>query len=268
MRIATELALKKLIVGGMEKVYEIGRLFRNEGMDTSHNPEFTSMELYSAYDNLEDMMKLTEDMFRHLAKKVRGTTKITWLGKEIDLEPEFKKATMCELIEEQIGVDFTKVKSTEEAVELAKKYNVPLEKHFTYGHIVNAFFEQFVEEHLVQPTFVMGHPIEISPLTQKDDNDPRFTKRFEMYICCKEMCNAYTELNDPIDQRERFLAQVKERDLGNEEANEIDESFLDALEYGMAPTGGIGYGIDRLIMFLTSSDSIRDVILFPTMRDR
>lgn len=268
LRIATELSLKKLIVGGMEKVYEMGRMFRNEGMDTTHNPEFTTLELYCAYGDLQDMMDLTEEMFRSLALQVRQSTTITWLGHEIDLAPKFKRASMCELIKEKTGIDFVQVKSTEEALALAKEHKVPVEKHFTYGHIVNAFFEQFVEEDLVQPTFVTGHPIEISPLTQKDEKDPRFVKRFELYISCKEMCNAYTELNDPIDQRERFEAQLAERNMGNEEANEIDYSFLDALEYGMPPAGGIGYGIDRLVMFLTSSDSIRDVILFPTMRDR
>ena len=266
LRIATELGLKKLLVGGMERVYEIGRMFRNEGIDTTHNPEFTSLELYQAYGDLQDMMDLTEEMFRTLAQEVRGTYKIDWLGHTIDLEPSFKRATMVDLIKEKIGVDFKEVKNDDEAKELAKKYNVPLEKHFTYGHIVNAFFEQFVEEDLVQPTFVMGHPIEISPLTQKDDVDPRFTKRFELYISTKEMCNAYTELNDPIDQRQRFEEQLKEKNLGNEEANEIDESFLDALEIGMPPAGGIGYGIDRLVMFLTSQDSIREVLLFPTMK--
>ena len=250
----------------MEGVYEIGRMFRNEGIDTTHNPEFTSLELYQAYGDLQDMMDLTEEMFRTLAQEVRGTYKIDWLGHTIDLEPSFKRATMVDLIKEKIGVDFKEVKNDDEAKELAKKYNVPLEKHFTYGHIVNAFFEQFVEEDLVQPTFVMGHPIEIAPLTQKDDDDPRFTKRFELYISTKEMCNAYTELNDPIDQRQRFEEQLKEKNLGNEEANEIDESFLDALEIGMPPAGGIGYGIDRLVMFLTSQDSIREVLLFPTMK--
>lgn len=268
LRIATELALKKLLVGGMEKVYEIGRQFRNEGIDITHNPEFTSMELYMAYGDLSDMMKLTENMFRMLAKDVVGTYKITWMGHEIDLEPEFQVKTMAELVKEKTGVDFLAVKSDEEAFALAKKFNVPVEKHFHYGHVLNAFFETFVEDSLIQPTFLCGHPIEISPLTRKDEKDPRFVQRFELYIGGKEFCNAYTELNDPIDQRQRFMEQVKEKEEGNDEANEVDTNFLDAMDYGLPPTGGIGYGIDRLVMFLTGSDSIRDVILFPTMRDR
>lgn len=268
LRIATELALKKLIVGGMERVYEIGRQFRNEGMDTTHNPEFTSMELYQAYGDLQSMIELTEDMFRTIAINVTGGTKINWLGNEIDVGPEFKKASMVELIKEKTGIDFAEVKSTEEALKLAEEHEVPVETHFTYGHIVNAFFEKYVEDSLIQPTIVYGHPIEITPLARKDEKDPRFTQRFELYIGCKEFCNAYTELNDPMDQRERFEAQVKEKEQGNEEANDLDESFLDALEYGLPPTGGIGFGIDRMIMFFTGTDSIREVILFPTMRDR
>ncbi len=268
LRIATELALKKLIVGGMERVYEIGRQFRNEGMDTTHNPEYTSLELYQAYGDLQSMIELTEDMFRKIAINVTGDTKITWLGNEIDVGPEFRKASMVELVKEKTGIDFALVTSTEEALKLAKENQVPVEKHFTYGHVVNAFFEKYVEESLIQPTIVYGHPIEITPLARKDENDPRFTQRFELYIGCKEFCNAYTELNDPLDQRERFESQAKEKEQGNEEANELDESFLDALEYGLPPTGGIGFGIDRMIMFFTGTDSIRDVILFPTMRDR
>jgi lysyl-tRNA synthetase class 2 len=268
LRIATELSLKKLIVGGMERVYEIGRQFRNEGIDATHNPEFTSMELYEAYGDLSDMAQLTEDMFRMLAKDVVGSYKIKWLGYDIDLEPEFRHATMNDLVKEKTGVDFSQVTSDEEALELAKKFKVPTEKHFGWGHVLNAFFETFVEETLVQPTFVYGHPLAISPLTRKDEKDPRYTQRFELYIGTKEFCNAYTELNDPIDQKERFLAQVKEKEEGNQEANEIDYSFLDALDYGMPPTGGIGYGIDRLVMFLCGVDSIREVLLFPTMKDR
>jgi lysyl-tRNA synthetase class 2 len=266
LRIATELSLKKLIVGGMEQVYEIGRQFRNEGIDTTHNPEFTSMELYKAYGDLSDMADLAENMIRMLAKDVVGSYKIKWLGYDIDLEPEFRKASMAELVKEKTGVDFLTVKTDEEALALAKKFNVPVEKHFRYGHVLNAFFETFVEETLVQPTLVFGHPIEITPLARKDEKDPRFTQRFELYIGTKEFCNAYTELNDPIDQRERFENQVKERLEGNEEANEIDYSFLDAMDYGLPPTGGIGFGIDRLVMFLCQVDSIREVILFPTLK--
>lgn len=268
LRIATELSLKKLIVGGMERVYEIGRCFRNEGIDIMHSPEYTSMELYQAYGDLSDMMKLAEDLFRDLAEKVSGKTTFKWLGYDIDITKEFKKASMTDLIKEKIGVDFKEVKSTEEAVELAKKYEVPLEKHFTYGHIINAFFEKFCEDDLIQPTFVYGHPIEITPLAKQNKEDPRFTERFELYIGKKEMCNAYTELNDPIEQKKRFMAQMEERLKGNEEANEIDYSFLDALEYGLPPTGGIGFGIDRMVMFLTEADSIREVILFPTLKTK
>lgn len=266
LRIATELSLKRLLVGGLEKVYEIGRLFRNEGMDTTHNPEFTTVEAYLAYGNLDDMMQLTEGLFRYLATEVIGKTTIEWLGQTIELAPEFKKASMVELIKEQIGVDFKEVKTDEEALALAKKYDVEVQKHFTYGHVINAFFEKYVEETLIQPTFVTGHPIDISPLAKKDPADPRFTQRFEIYICRKEMANAFTELNDPIDQLERFQNQLKEKALGNDEASEIDDDFVEALEYGMPPAGGIGIGIDRLVMFLTSTDSIRDVILFPTMK--
>ncbi len=268
LRIATELALKKLLVGGMERVYEIGRQFRNEGIDLTHSPEFTSMEVYQAYGDLSDMIQLAEDLVRDLALKVVHSTKLHWLGYDIDVGPEFKKASMCDLIKEKTGIDFVQVHSDEEALALAKKYQVEVEPHFKYGHIVNAFFEKFVEETLVQPTIVYGHPIEITPLARKNDKDPRFTERFELYIACKEFCNAYTELNDPIDQKERFINQMKEREAGNDEANEIDYNFLDALEYGLPPTGGIGFGIDRLIMLLAGVDSIREVLLFPTMRDR
>jgi len=266
LRIATELSLKKLIVGGMERVYEIGRQFRNEGIDTTHSPEFTSIEIYQAYADLSDMIKLTENLIRELAIKCCNTTKLKWMGYDIDVGPEFKKASMTDLIKEKIGVDFKEVKTDEEALQLAKKYNVPVENHFKYGHVINAFFEQFVESTLIQPTIVYGHPLDITPLARKDEKDSRFTQRFELYIGCKEFCNAYTELNDPIDQKERFVAQLKEKEAGNQEANEIDYSFLDALEYGMPPTGGIGFGIDRLCMFLAGVDSIREIILFPTMK--
>lgn len=268
LRIATELALKKLIVGGMERVYEIGRQFRNEGIDTTHSPEFTSIEIYQAYGDLSSMIQLAEDLVRDLAIKCVGTTKLKWMGYDIDVGPEFKKASMTDLIKEKIGIDFKQVKSDQEAFELAKKYEIPVEKHFRFGHVVNAFFEKYVEESLIQPTIVYGHPLDITPLARKDDQDPRFTQRFELYIATKEFCNAYTELNDPIDQKQRFIEQMKEKELGNAEANEIDYNFLDALEYGLPPTGGIGFGIDRLVMFLAGVDSIREVILFPTMKDR
>ena len=269
LRIATELSLKKLLVGGMERVYEIGRQFRNEGIDITHNPEFTSLELYQAYGDLGDMANLTEEMFRMLAEKVVHSYKLHWLGHDIDLEPKFRRATMAELVKEKTGVDFVNdIVTDEQAFEVAKKFNVEIEKHFTWGHVLNAFFENFVEETLIQPTFVSGHPLAITPLARKDEKDPRFTQRFELFIACKEFCNAYTELNDPIDQKERFLAQLKEKELGNQEASELDNSFLDALEYGLPPTGGIGYGIDRMIMFFAEVDSIREVLLFPTMKDR
>lgn len=266
LRIATELPLKRLLVGGMERVYEIGRLFRNEGMDNSHNPEFTTVELYQAYGELKDMMDIAEKMIRKLALDVNNSLKLTWMGQEIDLAPKFKRASMVDLIKEKTGIDFKKVKTDKKAFELAKEHDIYIEKHFTYGHIVNAFFEKYVEETLVQPTFVTGHPIEISPLTKKDLKDPRFTQRFELYINCKEIANAYTELNDPIDQKERFIEQLKEKDKGNIEANDMDNDFIEALEYGMPPAGGMGIGIDRLVMFLTGNDSIREVILFPTLK--
>lgn len=268
LRIATELALKRLLVGGMERVYEIGRMFRNEGIDTTHNPEFTTMEAYMAYGDLSAMAKLTEDLFHYLAKNVIGKETFNWLGNEIDISKPFRHATMSDLVKEKTGVDFKQVKSTEEALELAKKFDVPVEKHFAYGHVLNAFFEKFVEETLIQPTFVYQHPVDISPLAKKDPEDPRFTQRFEMYISCKEMCNAFTELNDPIDQRARFEEQVEEKRKGNDEACEVDNDFCEALEYGMPPAGGIGFGIDRLVMFLTEADSIREVLLFPTLKRR
>ena len=269
LRIALELPLKRLLVGGMEAVYEIGRVFRNEGMDTRHNPEFTMMEAYLAYSNLAGMMELTEDMFKTIAKDVCGKYTFNWCGNEIDLSKPFKKVSMVEAIKEVTGIDFSKVKTVEEALKLAEEHNIPLEEHEkAYGHIVNKFFEKYAEETLIQPTFLYGHPIEISPLTKKDPDDPRFTQRFELFIGGKEFCNAYTELNDPIDQLERFTDQIKEKELGNDEANDIDMDFVEALEYGMPPAGGIGYGIDRLCMLFTEVDSIRDVILFPTMKKK
>jgi lysyl-tRNA synthetase class 2 len=268
LRIATELSLKRLLVGDMERVYEIGRMFRNEGIDATHNPEFTTMEAYQAFGDLSDMAKMAEELFRYLAKNVIGKTKFNWLGHEIDVEPEFRHETMTNLIKEKTGVDFYQVKTTEEALELAKKYNVPVEPHFAWGHVLNAFFETFVEETLVNPTFVYQHPVDISPLAKKDPNDPRFTQRFELYFSTKEMCNAFTELNDPLDQRARFEEQVEEKRKGNDEACEVDEDFCEALEYGMPPAGGIGFGIDRMVMFLTESDTIRDVLLFPTLKRR
>lgn len=266
LRIATELPLKRLLVGGLEKVYEIGRLFRNEGMDTAHNPEFTSVEAYMAYGNLIDMMELAEQLIKTLARDIIGSLTIDWLGETVDLSKPFRRASMVDLVREKTGIDFTKIGSDEEALELAKKDGIEIQKHFRYGHVINAFFEKYVEETLVQPTFVTGHPLEISPLARKDAADGRFTERFELYICRKEMANAFTELNDPIDQLQRFESQLQEKKLGNDEACEIDQDFVEALEYGMPPAGGIGIGVDRLVMFLTSTDTIRDVILFPTMK--
>ena len=266
LRIATELALKRLIVGGMEAVYEIGRQFRNEGMDATHNPEFTTMEAYLAYSDMYGMMDLVENSFRYIAKECIGTTDVDFQGYTIHLGEPFKRIHMVDAIKEACGVDFYQVKDAKEALELAKKHDIKVEKHEeTYGHIINLFFEKYVEETLIQPTIVYGHPIEISPLAKKS-KDERFTERFELFICKHEYGNAFTELNDPIDQRERFENQLKEKELGNEEACEIDEDFLDALEYGMPPTGGIGIGIDRLVMLLSGTESIRDVLLFPQMR--
>ncbi len=267
LRIALELPLKRLLVGGMEAVYEIGRTFRNEGMDPKHNPEFTMMEAYLAYSNLEGMMDLTENMFQTIAKEVMGKMTYNWCGNEINLEGPWKRITMTEAIKEKTGIDFTKEMDLDELLSLCEEHNIPVEEHQkSFGHIVNLFFEKYVEETLIEPTFLYGHPIEISPLTKKDPEDPRFTQRFELFIGGKEFANAYTELNDPIDQLNRFEEQLKERDLGNDEANDIDMDFIEALEYGMPPAGGIGYGIDRLMMLFTESDSIRDVILFPTMK--
>jgi len=268
LRIALELPLKRLLVGGMEAVYEIGRTFRNEGMDPKHNPEFTLMEAYLAYSNLEGMMDLTEGMYTTIAKEVMGKMTYNWCGNEINLEGPWKRISMVDAIKEQTGIDFKENLTLEEAKELALQHDILVEDHFSVGHIINAFFEKYVEETLIQPTFLYGHPVEISPLTKKNPEDPRFVDRFELFIGGKEFANAYTELNDPIDQLERFEEQLKERDLGNDEANDIDMDFIEALEYGMPPAGGIGYGIDRLCMLFTESDSIRDVILFPTMKER
>ena len=268
LRIALELPLKRLLVGGMEAVYEIGRVFRNEGMDPKHNPEFTLMEAYLAYSDLEGMMDLTEGMFTKIATDVMGKMTYNWCGNEINLEGPWKRVSMVEAIKEQTGIDFKKEMTLEEAKALAEEHEIEVEEHFVVGHIINAFFEKYVEETLIQPTFLYGHPVEISPLTKKNPEDPRFVDRFELFIGGKEFANAYTELNDPIDQLERFEDQLKERDLGNDEANDIDMDFVEALEYGMPPAGGIGYGIDRLCMLFTESESIRDVILFPTMKER
>ncbi|EOS29261.1 lysine-tRNA ligase [Lachnospiraceae bacterium 28-4] len=266
LRISLELYLKRLIVGGMERVYEIGRVFRNEGLDTRHNPEFTLMELYQAYTDYNGMMDLTENMFRHVAQEVCGTTTVTYGGIEIDLGSPFKRVTMIDAVKEYTGVDFDLIKDTEEAKRIADEKGVHYEARHKKGDILNLFFEEFVEEHLVQPTFVMDHPVEISPLTKRKPDKPDYVERFELFITCREMCNAYSELNDPIDQRARFAAQEEAFAAGDEEANHTDEDFLNALEIGMPPTGGIGYGIDRLVMLLTDSPAIRDVLLFPTMR--
>lgn len=268
MRIAIELHLKRLIVGGMEKVYEIGRVFRNEGVSTRHNPEFTMIELYEAYADYEDIMALTENMVAHIAKKVLGTTTIAYGDQEINLEPKWTRLHMVDAVKEYTGVDFWQKMSDEDARQLAKEHQIQITESMTYGHIVNEFFEQVVEEKLTQPTFIYGHPVEISPLAKKNKEDERFTDRFELFIVGREHANAFTELNDPIDQRQRFEAQVAERAQGNDEAHLMDEDFLEALEYGMPPTGGLGIGIDRLVMLLTNSPSIRDVLLFPQMRNR
>ncbi|MFR5924454.1 MAG: lysine--tRNA ligase [Lachnospira eligens] len=266
LRISLELYLKRLIVGGLERVYEIGRVYRNEGVDTRHNPEFTLMELYQAYTDYEGMMELTESMFRHLAENVCGTTKITYNGTEIDLGKPFRRLTMNDAIKEYAGVDFDTIKTDEEAKALAKERGIEFEERHTKGDIINLFFEEYCEENLIQPTFIMDHPLAISPLTKKKPSDPEKVERFELFINTWEMCNAYSELNDPIDQRERFAQQDKNAENGDEEAQHTDEDFLNALAVGMPPTGGIGYGIDRLVMLLTDSPAIRDVLLFPTMK--
>lgn len=266
LRISLELYLKRLIVGGLERVYEIGRVFRNEGVDTRHNPEFTLMELYQAYTDYEGMMELTESMFRYLAEKVCGSAVITYCGTEIDMSKPFARITMIDAVKQYAGVDFSQVETDEEAKRLAKEHHVEFEERHKKGDIINLFFDEFCEEKMIQPTFVCDHPIEISPLTKKKPSDPSLVERFELYIYGREMCNAYSELNDPIDQRARFAAQEEALAAGDEEANHTDEDFLNALEIGMPPTGGIGYGIDRLVMLLTDSPAIRDVLLFPTMK--
>ena len=266
LRISLELYLKRLIVGGMERVYEIGRVFRNEGLDTRHNPEFTLMELYQAYTDYQGMMDLTEDMFRHIAKQICGSTTIPYADVEIDLGKPFERLTMIDAIKKYTGIDFNEITTTEEAKKLADEKGVHYEDRHVRGDIINLFFEEFVEEHLIQPTFITDHPIEISPLTKKKPGHPEQVERFELYIYAREMCNAYSELNDPIDQRERFKAQEAALASGDDEANTTDEDFLNALEIGMPPTGGIGYGIDRLVMLFTNSPAIRDVLLFPTMK--
>lgn len=268
MRIAIELHLKRLVVGGMERVYEIGRVFRNEGVSTRHNPEFTMIELYQAYADYEDIMNLVENMVAHIAEDVTGSTMVQYGEDKIELKPNWKRVHMVDIIKEYTGVDFWPKMTDDEARALAKAHNIEINSMMTYGHIVNEFFEQRVEEQLVQPTFVYGHPVEISPLAKKNQEDGRFTDRFELFIVRREHANAFSELNDPIDQRERFEAQVKEREQGNDEAHEMDEDFLEALEYGMPPTGGLGIGIDRLVMLLTNAPSIRDVLLFPQMKNK
>lgn len=268
MRIAIELHLKRLIVGGLEKVYEIGRVFRNEGVSTRHNPEFTMIELYEAYADYKDIMALTEELVAHVARKVLGTTTVQYGDYTIELEPKWRRLHMVDAVKEATGVDFYAVKSDEEAHQLAQEHGIEVDKNMKYGHILNEFFEQKVEETLIQPTFIYGHPIEISPLAKKNPEDSRFTDRFELFIVGREHANAFTELNDPIDQRERFEAQLVEKEQGNDEAHEMDEDFIEALEYGMPPTGGLGIGIDRLVMLLTNSPSIRDVLLFPYMRQK
>ena len=266
LRISLELYLKRLIVGGMERVYEIGRVFRNEGLDTRHNPEFTLMELYQAYTDYYGMMDLTENMFRHIANEVLGTTTIPYADVEIDLGKPFERLTMVDAIKKYTGIDFEEIQTTEEAKKLADEKGIHYEDRHVRGDIINLFFEEFVEENLIQPTFIMDHPVEISPLTKRKPDKPEYVERFEMYIYGREMCNAYSELNDPIDQRERFKAQEAALAAGDDEANTTDEDFMNALEIGMPPTGGIGYGIDRLVMLFTNSPAIRDVLLFPTMR--
>ena len=268
LRIATEISLKKLLVGGMEKVYEIGRLFRNEGMDTKHNPEFTTIELYQAYGDLQDMRKWCEGFFKFVALKVHGTTVIPYKDRTLDLGKPFRYATMIEIVKEATGIDFALPMTFEEAVKLAKDNGIEVEKHWnSVGYILNAFFEEKCDDYLREPTIVHSYPIEVSPLTKKEKDNPMFTERFEVFIDGVEYGNAYSELNDPLDQKERFEAQLEAKKLGDDEASEMDDDFLEALQYGMPPTGGIGMGIDRLVMLMTNSQSIRDVILFPCMKD-
>ena len=267
LRIANELYLKRLIVGGFDKVYEMGRMFRNEGMDIKHNPEFTNIELYAAFADYNDMMDITEEIVSKTAQKVLGTTKINYQGTDIDLTPNWKRITMIDAIKEQTGVDFNTIETDEEALEVAKKLEVEIDAiKTTRGEIINQIFEDKVEETLIQPTFIYDYPVEVSPLTKRKPSDPRLTERFELFIGGREYANAYSELNDPIDQYERFLNQVRQREAGDDEANMMDEDFVAALEYGMPPTGGLGIGVDRLIMLLTDQASIRDILLFPTMK--
>ena len=266
LRISLELYLKRLIVGGLERVYEIGRVFRNEGLDTRHNPEFTLMELYQAYTDYNGMMDLTENLYRHVAQEVLGTTKIVYKGIEMDLGEPFERITMVDAVKKYAGIDWNEVETLEQARELAKEHNLEFEERHKKGDILNLFFEEYVEEHLLQPTFVMDHPVEISPLTKKKPENPNYVERFEFFMNGWEMANAYSELNDPIDQRERFEAQEKAFEAGDDEANHTDEDFLNALSIGMPPTGGIGFGIDRMVMMMTNSPAIRDVLLFPTMK--
>ena len=266
LRISLELYLKRLIVGGLERVYEIGRVFRNEGLDTRHNPEFTLMELYQAYTDYHGMMDLTENLYRHVAKTVLGTTTVTYNGVEMDLGKPFKRITMVDAVKEYSGVDFNEIHTLEEARAIAKEKGIEYEERHQKGDILNLFFEEYVESHLIQPTFVMDHPVEISPLTKKKPDNPDYVERFEFFLNGWEMANAYSELNDPIDQRQRFAAQEELFAQGDEEANHTDEDFLNALEIGMPPTGGIGFGIDRMCMIFTDSPAIRDVLLFPTMK--
>ncbi len=266
LRISLELYLKRLIVGGMERVYEIGRVFRNEGLDGRHNPEFTLMELYQAYTDYHGMMELCENLFRHVAQEVLGTTLVKYGEDEIDIGKTFERLTMTDAVKKYAGIDFDMIKTLEDARKIADENNIHYEKRHKKGDILSLFFEEYVEDHLVQPTFIMDHPIEISPLTKKKPEKPEYTERFELFITGREMANAYSELNDPLDQRERFVAQEELRAQGDEEANSIDEDFLNALEIGMPPTGGIGFGIDRMVMLLTDSPAIRDVLLFPTMK--
>jgi len=268
LRIATELSLKRLIVGGMDAVYEIGRLFRNEGMDRTHNPEFTTIEVYKAFSDLEGMMDLTEGIISNAANEVCGTYEIEYKGHKISLAPGFKRISMTDAIKEKTGIDFAGDMTFEDAKKLAEEYHIEIEPHYEYGHIINEFFEKYVEETIVDPTFVYGHPVEISPLARKNPEDPRFTQRFELFICGNEYANAFNELNDPDDQYERFANQLKEKELGNDEANEMDLDYVEALEYGLPPTGGMGMGIDRLVMLLTGQESIQEVILFPQMKPR
>lgn len=266
LRIANELYLKRLIVGGFEKVYEMGRMFRNEGMSYKHNPEFTSIELYQAYADYEDMMKLTEELVSYVAEKALGTMKINYQGKEIDLTPPWRRLSMIDAIKEYTGVDFNDIQTDEEAIEIAKAKGIEVEAGMKRGHIINEFFEEFCEQHLVQPTFITHHPVEVSPLAKRNPDDPRLTNRFEAFINTWEIANAFSELNDPIDQKERFLEQVKQREAGDDEAHMMDLDFINALEVGLPPTGGLGIGVDRLIIILTNQPTIRDVILFPTMK--